>query len=261
MKCIPNRTVLSLTGPDTIALLERTVTHSVTNWDEGDVRYGALLTPQGKIIADYLATRTEDGVLLDVHEDAAEDLARRLKMFRLRSDVTIGPREDLQVQQSEAGPPDPRSASLPRRFLMPGGVDGVSEDYHDKRIAAGIPEWGSDYRSAEVFPTDVNMDAMNGIDYKKGCFVGQEVASRMMRRGKIRKRTICIHGEALKLGDKVMAVETPTGEITSSTGSSALARVRTDRAAGMVLTVGDQPVKLELPEWLEAEMSEIANRE
>ena len=242
MKLIPNRSLLSLTGPDTIALLERTVTNSVANWDVGAVRYGGLLTPQGKIIADYLATRTEDGVLLDVHEDALEDLARRLKMFRLRSDVKIEVREDLQVQQSDAGPPDPRSDALPRRFYMPGGADGVSDNYHDLRIAAGVPEWGSDYRAADVFPTDVNMDVMNGIDYKKGCFVGQEVASRMKRRGKIRKRTVLIQGEALIAGDKVMAGDIPAGTITSTAGPLAHALIRVDRAAGKTLTCGEQTV-------------------
>ena len=154
MKLIPNRKILSLTGPDTIALLERTVTHNVANWAvEGDARYGSLLTPQGKIIADYLATRTEDGVLLDVHEDAAENLARRLKMFRLRSDVTIEPREDLQVLQSEAGSPDPRSGSIaPPLYDAWRCRRDMSDSYHDLRIAAGVPEWGSDYRAADVFP-------------------------------------------------------------------------------------------------------------
>ena len=257
MKLIPNRKVLSLTGPDTIALLERTVTHNVANWSEGEVRYGGLLTPQGKIIADYLATRTEEGVLLDVHQDALEDLARRLKMFRLRSDVTIEVREDLQVQQSEAGAPDPRSDALPRRFLMPGGAEGVSEDYHTLRIAAGVPEWGSDYRAAEVFPSDVNMDVMNGIDYKKGCFVGQEVASRMKRRGKIRKRTVLLKGDQLSPEDKVMIGDMPAGAVTSSAGPLALALLRIDRAAGKLLSVNNQSVTIQSPEWLQQEFAEV----
>ena len=256
MKRFPSRKILSLSGSDTIALLERTVTHTVANWTEGEIRYGGLLTPQGKIIADYLATRTEDGVLLDVHEDAIEDLARRLKMFRLRSDVTIEPREDLQVLQSDAGQPDPRSDALPRRFLMPGGADGESENYHALRIAAGVPEWGGDYRAAEVFPTDVNMDVMTGVDYKKGCFVGQEVASRMKRRGKIRKRTVVVRGDDLSVGDKVMAGDIPAGDITSTAGSLALARIRTDRALGKSLSVDEQSIDLDFPDWLQTEMAD-----
>lgn len=256
MKLIPNRSILSLTGPDTISLLERTVTHTVANWQADEVRYGGLLTPQGKVIADYLATRTEDGVLLDVHEDARDDLARRFKLFRLRADVKIEARDDLRVLQSDAGTPDPRSTHLPRRFIMPASADAVSTDYHELRISAGIPEWGSDYGNAEVFPTDVNMDVMNGVDYSKGCFVGQEVASRMKRRGKIRKRTVLVKSDDLTIGDKVMAGETPAGNITSSAGPMALALIRIDRAAGKTLICGSQDITLETPSWLEAEMAE-----
>lgn len=256
MILIPNRSILSLTGPDTLSLLERTVTHTVSNWATDEVRYGGLLTPQGKIIADYLATRTADGVLLDVHEDARDDLARRFKLFKLRADVKIEPREDLRVLQSDAGSPDPRSPVLPRRFIMPASADGISEDYHSLRIAAGVPEWGSDYATANVFPTDVNMDAMTGVDYSKGCFVGQEVASRMKRRGKIRKRTVLLRGDHLSSGDKVMAGENPTGEITSSAGPLALARLRIDRAAGKTLHVSGQEVSLEASDWLQSEMAE-----
>ena len=86
---LPHRSVLALTGPDTLALLERLVTCNTTGWTPGEARYGALLTPQGKIIADFLALRTEDGVLLDVHTDALGDLAKRLKLFRLRAKVEI----------------------------------------------------------------------------------------------------------------------------------------------------------------------------
>ena len=253
MKAIPDRSLLSLTGPDTLSLLERTVTHSVSDWAEGEVRYGGLLTPQGKIIADYLATRTEGGVLLDVHREAREDLQRRLRMFRLRADVTIEPREDLHVLHSDAGTPDPRSPDLPRRFLMPSTPDGPSEDYHALRIATGIPEWGSDYRAADVFPTDINMDVMHGLDYSKGCFVGQEVASRMKRRGNIRKRTVLVHADGLTVGETLMAGETLVGEITSVAGGNALARIRTDRAAGQVLYAGDTEIQLDLPDWLTAE--------
>lgn len=257
MKAIPDRAVLSLTGPDTLSLLERTITHTVANWAEGEMRYGGLLTPQGKIIADYLAIRTEEGVLLDVHKDARDDLQRRLRMFRLRADVAIEPRDDLTVLQSEAGPPDPRSEALPRRFLMPASAEAPSDDYDMHRIALGIPEWGRDYRAAEVFPSDVNMDVMNGVDYSKGCFVGQEVVSRMKRRGKIRKRTVLLKGENLRVGDKVMAGDTPAGEVTSSAGALALARIRIDRAFGKPISVNETSVTLELPSWLEAEMAAL----
>ena len=95
------------------------------------------------------------------------------------------------------------------------------------------------------FPSDVNMDVMNGIDYKKGCFVGQEVASRMKRRGKIRKRTVLVKGDDLSQGDQVMVGDVPAGTITSSAGPLALALLRIDRAAGKLLSVNNQSVTLQ----------------
>ena len=180
---IPHRAIVTLDGLDTLALLERTVTHTVKDWSAGEARYGALLTPQGKIIADYIAVRTATGVYLDVHEDAADDLMKRLKMFRLRADVQIERDLESYIARGATGIADPRSEGLGHRLRVTGVATEI-EDLQPIMIASGIPEWGRDYRAAEVFPTDVNMDVMHGIDYKKGCFVGQEVASRMKRRGK-----------------------------------------------------------------------------
>lgn len=257
---LPNRSVLALTGPDTIALLERTVTHTVTDWSPGDLRYGGLLTPQGKIIADYLATRTEDGVLLDVHEDALADLAKRLKMFRLRANVVIETVETLHVAQSEEGASDPRSPLLPKRIFVTSAPEKAAMMYDVQRINAGVPEWGRDYRAAEVFPTDVNMDVMNGIDYRKGCFIGQEVASRMKRKGTIRKRTLVINGAELSTGADISA-RNIIGTISSVSGSKALARLRLDRLAkteteGQPLKCGDSTVSvvLESTPWINDEM-------
>ena len=184
MLILPDRAIVSLQGPDTLALLERTVTHAVSDWPVGTWRAGALLTPQGKIIADYLAERTADGVRLDVHAAAAENLIRRMKLFRLRAAVEIDLCTDFVVVADEAGAPDPRcpnDTDLFRRRMVPvremadaGRLDPAR--WNLARIGAGIPEWGSDYGAEEVFPTDVNLDVMNGIDYKKGCFIGQEVA-------------------------------------------------------------------------------------
>ncbi len=263
---LPHRTLIRLAGPDTMALLERTVTHRVQDWREGETRYGALLTPQGKIIADYLARRTDDGVLLDVHEDAAEDLMKRLKMFRLRAAVEIGVDETLAVVTTKEGDDDPRSLKLWWRDYVPVADAGETipdENWRANRIAAGVPEWGADYRAAEVFPTDINMDVMGGVDYKKGCFVGQEVASRMKRRGKIRKRTLPVQGAALEAGADILAAA-PIGTMTSVAGGAGLALVRTDRLAkalaeGAALTCNGEPVTFDLPDWARAEIDALAS--
>ncbi len=260
MHRLPDRALLSLTGPDTLALLERTVTHSVAGWDAGTARYGALLTPQGKIIADYIAHRTSLGVCIDVHQDAADDLLRRLKMFRLRSAVEIVRDEALVSAIDVEGVPDPRSAKLPQRAIVPAGEAEAPLDGWDAlAIAAGVPEWGRDYRAAEVFPTDINMELMGGIDYKKGCFVGQEVASRMKRKGLIRKRTVRLRATTLEVGADVRAGEGLIGTVTSCAGPEGLALIRTDRFAQSIdarqlVTVNGAPAEIDGAPWLIAEV-------
>lgn len=263
MQRLYDRTILSLTGPDTLALLERTVTHTVANWTEGEARYGALLTPQGKVIADYIAHRTAEGVLIDVHAGAAEDLLKRLKMFRLRSAVEIVAAEGLISAISATGAPDPRSEKLPRRAIVAAGDAAEPMPGWDAlAIAAGVPEWGRDYRAAEVFPTDINMDLMSGVDYRKGCFVGQEVASRMKRKALIRKRTVRLRGPALEAGAEVRAGDNLIGTMTSVAGGEGLALIRSDRFAKSILakaqvTVNAAPAEIEGAPWLIAEVKAL----
>lgn len=265
IQILPGRAILSLTGPDTLTLLERLVTNNTSDWDAGAARYGALLTPQGKVIADFIALRTQTGVLLDVANDHIAGLAKRLKMFRLRSDVTIEQCEDMAVAitatPQDGAFADPRSAHLPLRAFVPMQDGQTCGDYDDRRVANGMAEQGEDFDSTDVFPADINMDLHGGVDLKKGCFVGQEVVSRMHRRGNIRRRTIELTGTDLVKGQQVLG-DALLGEITSATkdGCSALARVRVDRlakadAAKQALTVNDNPVILKKPDWLQQEMS------
>lgn len=260
---IPHRAVLSLAGPDTLALLERTVTHTVADWTVGEARYGALLTPQGKIITDYITCRTDDGVVIDVHEDAADDLLKRLKMFRLRSAVEISRDAALVVAADPGGAADPRSSKLPaRRLVAADDASAILADWEARAIAAGVPEWGRDYRASEVFPTDVNMDLLGGIDYRKGCFVGQEVASRMKRKALIRKRTVQVHGAALAAGAEVRTGESLLGNVTSVAGLDGLALIRTDRLAKAVeaghgLSVNGAAISIAGADWLGAELSAL----
>lgn len=260
---LENRAALSLKGPDTITLLERLVTNNTANWQSGEARYGALLTPQGKVIADFIGQRTDDGVLLDASSAHVEDLAKRLKMFRLRSDVAIELRTDLMVVSSASKNADlfadPRSEAMPRHGFAPSSEYPVAAEYDTARIANGIAEQGVDFATAAVFPADINMDLLGGVDLKKGCFVGQEVVSRMHRRGNIRKRTVTLKGKNLQPGSNLTA-DTLLGTVTSACSEQALALVRVDRlakalAAGQDLTVDDKTVRLEETDWLKTEMA------
>lgn len=285
---LAHRAVLSLIGPDTITLLERLVTNSTEDWASGETRYGALLTPQGKVIADYLAVRTPEGVLLDVAEAHVQDLAKRMKMFRLRSDVKIEILPDVFVVAGmEDAPEGVRPISGAEHVYLdpryPGGRlrgfatkeswaawygDHPAEwsrpvnEYHSDRIAHGVPEQGADFGASEVFPADINMDVLGGVALNKGCFVGQEVVSRMHRRGQIRKRTLVVDVPAeleTDLGADIVA-PLPIGQITSREGSQALARIRVDRMIkaqqdGQQPTLNETPVTIANPQWLRTELS------
>ena len=285
---LAHRAVLSLSGPDTIVLLERLVTNATDDWAPGDTRYGALLTPQGKIIADYLALRTEDGVLFDVAKAFVADLAKRFKLFRLRSQVEIEILEDVFVvaglEEASAGVRPISGAQhvyLDPRY--PGGrLRGFAtkeswaawygyhpaewsrpiDAYHQDRLANGIPEQGLDFDTAEVFPADINMDVLGGVALNKGCFVGQEVVSRMHRRGQIRKRTLPVQGPAntmLETGSDILA-PLSIGTVTSAEGPFGLARIRVDRMLksetdGETPQIHETPVMIEKPDWLRAELA------
>ncbi|MFN3214169.1 MAG: YgfZ/GcvT domain-containing protein [Henriciella sp.] len=285
---LPHRAVLSLAGPDTITLLERLVTNSTEDWTPGETRYGALLTPQGKVIADYLAIRTSEGVLLDVAEAHIEDLAKRFKLFRLRSKVEIERLEDVFViagieDAPEGVQPISRAHEVYLDPRYPGGrlrglatkeswpaLDGkdaqawspAMDAYHLDRIQNGVPEQGFDFGSAEVFPSDINMDVLGGVALNKGCFVGQEVVSRMHRRGKIRKRTLTVElpaGKDLKPKADILA-PAPIGSLTSVEAPLALARIRIDRwlkaeADGTLAMIDETPVIITEPDWLQAELA------
>jgi len=277
---LPHRSVLALRGPDTIALLERLVTNATTDWSIGETRYGALLTPQGKVIADYLATRTDDGVLLDVAKETADELAKRLKMFRLRSQVEIDLLTNMHVfvaldDASIGAEPiagadlvfcDPRYANGRLRAFTEredwGAAKHSIHDYHVDRMDNVVPEQGTDFGSAEVFPADINMDVLGGIALNKGCFVGQEVVSRMHRRGKIRKRTLKIETSdqnPVQPGEEIKA-PLPIGVVTSAEQWRALAIIRTDRlqraeTTGDAPTLNETPVTITKPGWLLAELA------
>ncbi len=263
---LPTRAVLALEGADTLALLERTVTHNVADWHENTLRYGGLLTPQGKLIIDYLALRTAKGVWIDVHVDAASDLEKRLKLFRLRAAVDISRREDLCVATCETGAPDPRHADLPYRRIVTLDDSGLGpamapEVWSRLTLAAGIPDWGLDYGANAVFPTDVNMDQLGGIDYRKGCFVGQEVASRMKRKGGVRKRMINLVGAGVA-ADRPVLGPAELGRVTRADNRTGLALMRIDRLAkalhvGAPISCGDAPVDLHFPDWLRAEIEAL----
>jgi folate-binding protein YgfZ len=186
-------------------------------------------------------------------------------MFRLRAAVAITDRSDLGVYAFD-GAADPRSPAAPHRRIATRTSTAAADParYHSARIAAGLPEQGVDFGAEDVFPADVNMDLLGGVDFRKGCFVGQEVVSRMKRRGTARRRTLKVSLAAdTPAPSPVLAGGFEIGTLTSMAGNIGLARVRIDRLAEAQakvepITAGGKPVAFDIPPWLGEELAALA---
>jgi folate-binding protein YgfZ len=247
-----SRGVLRVGGADARAWLQGLVTNDVEKLAGGQARFAALLSPQGKILFDFFVTPDGDGLLIDCAGDQAGALARRLAMYRLRAPIEIA---DLSGSLSVAAVwdgdppaasqarvfPDPRDERLGwraigtpdalERLAAPEGPNASESEYHAHRLACGAPEGGADFGWGEAFPHEANMDRLNGVDFRKGCYVGQEVVSRVQHRGLARKRFVAfrVEGTAPARGAEVLAGQLAVGTMGSSTGGLALALVRLDR--------------------------------
>ena len=254
---LPARTVLSLSGAERAGFLDGLLSTGVKDLAPGTLAYGALLTPQGKIISDMMIFAFEDRLALDVPADAAADLERRLTMYKLRAAVTLERTgEDVGIGFGDAEPqgarPDPRAPGLGTRFLAPAGTltadEAVLARYRAARVAAGVPDAVADFDLADTFPHDANMDLTGGVDFKKGCFVGQEVVSRMRHRGTARRRIVIVSGDGPlpEPGTPVTSGEKVIGRMGTSQDGSGLALIRIDRTDGTAMAAGI-PLRLRAP--------------
>lgn len=272
-----DRGVVSVTGPDAPGFLQGLVTSDVEGLQPGAAGYGALLTPQGKILFDFLIFRLEDGFLLDTRRTAAPALAKRLGFYKLRAKVEIADRSESHgvlvawgngdVSLPGIAAQDPRLPGLGRRAIVGTGeipavleaAEAVRSDaaaWHAHRIALGVPEGDVDFPYGDSFPHDADMDDLAGVDFGKGCYVGQEVVSRMKHRGTARRRIIPVSGigaEALPpAGSEVVAGGKTLGTLGSSVGPQGLALVRIDRVrealdAGLPVTAAGIALQPSLP--------------
>jgi len=288
---LPSRALIALSGPDWRSYLHGLVTNDVETLARGEARFAALLTPQGRLLWDLFVIGREDGCWLDVAAEHSEAIVQRLTMYRLRAKVEIaaaaagcavlfsarpgegrGPDDELGALRSGSRPSpgraeevwvqDPRLPALGLRgygVAPPAGGEIVAEAaYEAHRLALGVPgpaDWGSD----RTYPIEANFDLLHGIDFKKGCFVGQETTSRMKRRGQIKNRMlpIAFDGPPPTPGAEVLNGTLRAGEVGSGTDGRAMALLRLDRLAGE-LTVDGRPVRVERPEWIIESLGEHA---
>jgi tRNA-modifying protein YgfZ len=298
---LPSRALIAVSGPDWRDFLQGLITQDVETLQPGEARFGALLTPQGRLLYDLFVVGREDGCWLDVLAEHRAAILQRLTMYRLRAKVALEadetpvsilfPTEPLPLAgrgwgggagsdglNSQQSPPlptlspqggegfvaDPRLAQLGWRGYgaspPPGAVITDEAAREAQKLALGVPgpaDWGSD----RTYPIEANFDLLNGIDFKKGCFVGQETTSRMKRRGQIKSRMlpIAFDGPSPAPGAEVLAGELRAGEVTSAGEGRAIVLMRLDRAAAGGLTMDGRPVRLERPSWfLDAVGEEVA---
>jgi len=273
---LADRRLIEIKGPDWRSFLQGLITQDVEALEDGAVAYGALLTPQGRLLFDMFIWAEDGGAVLDVAAEGREALIGRLSMYRLRSKVAItprdgavfvlfpGPRAGEPAAERPGWRPDPRLAALGWRAI--GSAPPAAEDdepadleaYHRHRIGLGVPDLARDGLSDKAYAVEADLDLLNGVDFGKGCFVGQETTSRMKRRGPVKTRlcTLTFDGPAPPAGAEVLCEAAPgatalrAGEVLSGDDGQALALMRLDRAVGRELSVEGRHVRLSPADWL-----------
>jgi len=265
---LQSRSLISLGGPEWRAFLQGLITQDVESLAPGEARFGALLTPQGRLLYDLFVVARDDGTAwLDVEAEHRAALLQRLMIYRLRAKVEIAA-DETPASILFAGDPgevpakpsdglwvaDPRLPELGwRGYGTPAPAGSVLADEavrEQQKLRLGVPgpaDWGSD----KTYPIEANFDLLNGIDFKKGCFVGQETTSRMKRRGTIKNRMLpfALDGAPPSPGAELLNGELRAGVVTSSRDGGGIALVRLDRLDG-VLTIDGRPAVVSTPDWL-----------
>ena len=262
---LDSRALIAIGGADWRSFLQGLITQDVESLADGELRFGALLTPQGRLLHDLFILGRPDGALLDVAREGRDDLIRRLTLYRLRAKVGIEAFDAGQVfaawpaPEAPDWPTDPRLPQLGARgyrVTQPEAPNATEADYVALCLAEGVPgpaDWGTD----ATYPIEANFDLLNGIDFQKGCFVGQETTSRMKRRGQVKSRMLPVAfvGEAPGPGAEILAGDLRAGVVLSGATGRAMALLRLDRAAGAALTAEARPVTVDRPAWFEAALS------
>jgi folate-binding protein YgfZ len=274
-----SRTALSMTGEDTHGFLNNLITVNMEKVDQTGVGYGGLLTPQGKILFDFFVMPQEGGYLFECAASQKDELIKRLTFYKLRAKIEIN---DLSTSHTviaiwgdgvpeNAGFTDPRTPEAGARLIGPAcdsedafGASKASENaYHAHRIALGLADSDSDIGSGEVFPHEANFDQFGGVDFTKGCYVGQEVVSRMEHRATARKRMVpfTFDGPAPAIGTPVTGNGKAIGTLSSVSSDHGLALLRLDRVketydSGGELTADGTNITPYKPDWAGFDMPE-----
>lgn len=271
---LPERSTVAVEGPDAEKFLQDLITNDLDLLKSQSAVHAGLLSPQGKILFEFIVVPTARGLVLETVRARAKDLVKRLTLYKLRAKIEISDLSEAQDVYAVWGDgaadvapdayADPRLPELGMRLVRAKdaaivGTEDVAA-YEAHRIALGVPEADKDYALGDTFPHEACFDILHGVAFGKGCFVGQEVVSRMQHRGTARKRFVIVTADAAlpPANTEITAGEEPPraviGAMGSSAGTSGLALVRLDRAAealakGQKIMAGDVGVSLRVPPW------------
>ncbi|MGH1369415.1 MAG: YgfZ/GcvT domain-containing protein [Maritimibacter sp.] len=241
-----NRTILRLTGRDRESFLQGLVTNNVSGIS--GLVYAALLTPQGKYLADFFVVPQGESLLVDVATSLAPMLLQKLNMYKLRADVALEATELYAIRGLGAAPegafPDPRDPALGWRMYRETAGGPRTVDWDAIRVAQCIPESGIELHP-DTFILEAGFERLAGIDFRKGCYVGQEVAARMKHKTELRKGlvTVEVQGADMPPGTAITLPDgREAGVIYTRSGTRAIAQLRYDRAAGVALRAGEASV-------------------
>ena len=267
---LENRSVIEIGGEEAHDFLQGILTNDIEGTKQGGAIYAGLLTPQGKLLFDFLIVRHNDTYLVDVEASQVDDLLKRLMFYKLRAKVDLKALPQAVICASIEGSSkangdaisyaDPRFEKMGSRVLMLGGGDESCTPDTNKwlahRIKHGILQAPDDFEHGSCFPHDIAMDQLNGIGFKKGCYVGQEVVSRMQHRGTARKRPMIVNAQGDLPGapSDIKADGATIGRLGSAFGQQGLAEIRLDRAvkaleADKLFDVNGTQVELRRPAW------------
>ncbi|MGB7247123.1 MAG: folate-binding protein [Methylovirgula sp.] len=271
---LADRGVIKIAGGEATAFLHRLLTNSMLGMRQGEGRYAAILTPQGKLLFDFfvipLPEGAEAGYLLDCGKDQVADLLKKLNLHKLRTKIAIEDQSDrlaVAALWGDAAPrqfdgvafADPRMPALGFRVIAaPASLakfaTAAQEIYETRRIALGVPKGGIDFAYGDAFVHDADLDWLNGVDFQKGCYPGQEVVARVHFRNSPRKRILKVRfdGPPPLPGSEVMMGEISIGKVGSTAGSEGLAMLRLDRledakSAGIRLKAGEAGIEVTPP--------------
>lgn len=267
-----DRILVHVDGAEAEHFLQNLITANVETLGEGEARPCALLTPQGKVLFDFLISRAPDGGFhLDVRTDLLEAFVKRLTLYKLRAAVTFTSDGDRPIVAGWGGRmPEgalhdarfPKEAGAWRFYSSEVDLDADRTAWDMARIDFGVVESGADFALSDAFPHDVLMDLNGGVDFRKGCYVGQEVVSRMHHRGTARRRPAIVSAETAlpDTGSRILAGEKPVGALGTVVNGKSLAIIRADRVGEaineeLLLSAEGVPVTLSFPGWTGLEFS------